>query len=155
MLLLLVLFYVSYGSWYRPSWVPPITDTECTFTRTDVYNAMKKYVDVHPKDNKITEFEISEVLKKYLPLYLKPLIWGANIHQIFASCTLDNGKKGYITPKDFRDTWKTCFPNKANWCTVQWFNDRIASGDLGKRDSSNYISMEIRKLYKKINTYRM
>jgi hypothetical protein len=148
-IVLLFLLTIVTGSWYRPSWIPPITDTDCTFTRTDVYNAFLKHVDVNPKDNKITELEINEVLRKYLPMYLKPLIWGANIHQIFESCTLDKGKKGYITPKDFRDTHNACFPTKASWCTVQWFNERIEAGDIGKRDSSHYIAMEMRKLWKK------
>jgi hypothetical protein len=148
MFIVLLLLVTSHASWYRPSWVPPITDTDCTFTRNDVYIALRDHVDVHPKDNKITELEIEEALHKYLPLYLKPLIWGANVHQIFQSCTLDSGAKGYITPKDFRDTWQSCFPNKASWCTVQWFNERITAGDIGAR--SKYLTMEFRKLWRKM-----
>ena len=127
MKLLFVLLISTLASWWRPSWVPPITDEHCAFTRADTYQALKTYVDVHPKDDKITEYEIEQALHDYLPMYLKPLIWGANVPQIFRSCTLDNGKKGYITPKDFRDTAKACFPNKASWCTVEWFRDRIVN----------------------------
>lgn len=131
MLLLLLLLIMANASWWRPSWVPPIYDTDCTFTRNDVLIAMKQYVDVNPKDNRISPQEVQEALDKYLPTIWKPLIWGSSVEQVFDSCDAD--KNGFITSKDFRDSAKRCFPNKEGWCTVQWFRDRIVASQTKKK----------------------
>lgn len=82
MLLLLVLCATSLGLFnirtyprWRPSWMVPVHETDCTFERADSYQCLKKYVDVNPKDDQITKQEIDEAIAEYLPLYLKPVLW--------------------------------------------------------------------------------
>lgn len=116
---------------YNPnSWTPPIWDTSCSFTREDVHEALKKYVDVHPKDNVITKQEVHEALDRYLPWYLKPVVWVGNPDSILESCGT-GGVNAVITSKSFKEHSGTCLPFKKNWCTVQWFFDNIEAGHLG------------------------
>ena len=61
MLLVICILIVNVnGSWWRPNWIPPTSDTSCSFTRDDVFRVLKQYVDVNPKDDKITEKEVEE-----------------------------------------------------------------------------------------------
>lgn len=103
--------------------MPPIHDTDCTFERADSYQCLKKYVDVHPKDDQITKVEIDEAIAKYLPTYLKPVLWWVGTEGVMDSCDVD--KNGVITPRDWEMSSKTCFPIKESQCTVQWFCKRI------------------------------
>ncbi len=82
MLLLLFLLGTSHAFFnvktsprWRPSWMPPVHEEDCTFERTDSYHCLKKYVDVKPKDGQITKQEIDDAIAKYLPTYLKPILW--------------------------------------------------------------------------------
>ncbi len=81
-MLILLLISTSFGFFnvktsprWRPSWVPPIHEEDCTFEREDSYQCLKRYVDVNPKDDQITKEEIDEAIEKYLPMYLKPILW--------------------------------------------------------------------------------
>jgi len=132
MLLVICILIVNVnGSWWRPNWIPPTSDTSCSFTRDDVFRVLKQYVDVNPKDDKITEKEVEEALSKYLPLYLRAFVWiGNGVPDIFKNCDYD--KNGVITAKDFYDAYKVCLPNKASWCTVEWFYHRILNQELKK-----------------------
>ncbi len=69
------LFHVKTSPRWRPSWMPPIHETDCTFERADSYQCLKKYVDVNPKDDQITKEEIDAAISEYLPIYLKPILW--------------------------------------------------------------------------------
>lgn len=120
MLILLTLFGLSLASC---GWFPPIWSEDCKFTREDVYLAFKKYIDVNPRDDQITPKEIDEALAKYLPTYLKPLLYITDVHEILKSCDYD--KNGVITERDFRLSNKTCLPFKRNWCSVEWFKNCI------------------------------
>ena len=117
---------ITSSSWYRPSWVPPIWDVTCTYTREDVFNCFKVYVDTSPKDEQITKTEIEQALGKYLPTYLKPLIWGADTGTILDSCDFDHN--GVITSRDWMLSKQRCLPFKNNWCTAQWFCERAQNG---------------------------
>jgi hypothetical protein len=139
MLLFFACLTLGYG--WRPSWVPPLHDTDCTFTRADSYECLRRYVDVNPKDDRITKTEVQEALKKHLPLYLRPLFWwSSSVDGIFTQCDYD--KNEVITPRDWEMSNKTCMPIKESWCTVQWFCNR-AMADKKKR-TTNYFPMRPR-----------
>jgi hypothetical protein len=136
LLLLLVsvssaLFNVRTSPRWRPSWVPPLHETDCTFERVDSYNCLKQYVDINPKDEQITQTEIEEALSVYMPTYLKPLIWWAGVDSVMKECDVD--KNGVITPRDWELSSKTCFPIKESQCTVQWFCERAAAAAAAAR----------------------
>jgi hypothetical protein len=126
---LLTLLIISVFGYDPNSWLPPIWDETCSFSREDVRKGMEEYIDVNPKDNQITAKEIDEALQKYKTWYLKPVLLIYNSKDVMRDCDYD--KNGVITPRDFMLTAKTCFPNKASWCTIQWFYDNIKNGHLG------------------------
>jgi len=124
--MLLLLLFASLACGWRPSWVPPIHDTDCTFTRADSYECLRRYVDVHPKDDQITKQEVQEAITKYMPMYLRPLFWWAgSVDSVFEQCDYD--KNNVLTPRDWELSNKTCMPIKESWCTVQWFCNRITA----------------------------
>ncbi len=129
-MLLLLLIGTSFGFFnvktsprWRPSWVPPIHETDCTFERIDSYHCLKKYVDVNPKDDQITKQEIDEAIAEYLPMYLRPVLWWVGTERVMIECDVD--KNDVITSRDWEMSSKTCFPIKESQCTVQWFCERI------------------------------
>jgi len=101
------------------SWFPPTKDKSCSFTREDSYACLKKYVDVHPKNDEISKKEIDEALSKYLPTYLKPVFWFVSTEKTMEACDYD--KNGVITPRDWLMSKEKCFPKKESQCTIQWF----------------------------------
>lgn len=129
-MIVVVLFLFIFGSfgYYENSWTPVIWDISCPFSRDDVLNAMKEVVDVAPKDDQITKYEIDLALRNHLPWYLKPAVWVGSVDDIIESCDYD--KNGVITPRDFMMSKNTCLPLKKNWCTVEWFYDKIKAGKL-------------------------
>lgn len=128
--MMLLLLFVVYAFAYNPnSWLPPIWDKTCSFTREDARKAIELYVDVNPKDNQITAKEIDEALEKYKTWYLRPVLLVYNSKDVMRDCDYD--QNGAITPRDFMLSEKTCFPIKESWCTIQWFNDNIRNGNLG------------------------
>lgn len=127
--MLLLLFVVCVFGYNPNSWLPPIWDETCSFSREDARKAIELYVDVNPKDNQITAKEIDEALEKYKTWYLRPVLLVYNSRDVLRDCDYD--KNGAITPRDFMLAKDTCFPNKASWCTIQWFNDNIRNGNLG------------------------
>jgi hypothetical protein len=126
----LILFAGVVFGYNSNSWTPPIFDTSCSFTRDDVFNALKKYVDVNPKDNQITKMEINGSLDKYLPWYIPKWPLVGSVDSILTNCDYD--KNGVITARDFMLSAESCLPFKKNWCTVQWFYDNIENKNLGK-----------------------
>ena len=118
----MLLLWFFFSTCLSGSWFPPIHSKDCTFERPDSYACLKEYVDVNPKDDQITRQEIDEALKKYLPMYLRPVLWWADLKSVMDSCDVD--KNGVITPRDWEMSSKTCFPIKESQCTVQWFCDR-------------------------------
>ena len=116
-MLLLLLFVLAVES---RSWLPPVWSEECTYTRHDVYECLKKYVDISPKDNQITKKEIDDALSKYLSAWMKPLFWlSSGSEGVMESCDAD--KNGVITPRDWEESKDKCLPTKANACSVEWF----------------------------------
>ena len=115
-MLLIILILVS--SVESRSWLPPVWSEECTYTRHDVYECLKKYVDVSPKDDQITKKEIDDALSKYLSAWMKPMFWIVGSEGVIESCDAD--KNGVITPRDWEESKLTCLPLKRNWCSVQW-----------------------------------
>lgn len=116
MLLLLVFVVVSQSR----SWLPPVWDETCTYTRHDVYECLRKYVDVNPKDDQITKKEIDDALSKYMSAWMKPLFWlSSGSEGVMESCDAD--KNGVITPRDWEESKDKCLPTKANACSVEWF----------------------------------
>ena len=129
-------YHNTWRKWVAPrynpnSWTPPIWDTTCTFNRDMVHYALAKYVDVAPKDNVITQQEIETALDRYLPWYLKPVVWVGSTDSILDACGTGT-TPNVITPKSFKEHPATCLPFKKNWCTVQWFYDNIENGHLRK-----------------------
>lgn len=112
------LLLIVSSSW-ASSWWPPTSDTSCSFTRDDSYQCLKTYVDVHPKNDEITQEEVDLALSTYLPTYLKPIFWFLNTNKIVNDCDYD--KNGVITARDWLMAKETCLPKKENWCTMQWF----------------------------------
>lgn len=104
--------------------LPPIWDESCTYTRDDVYTCLKNNVDVNPKDDKITEQEIDEAFRRYVPWYVKPFLFVSRTSGATIIEYCDYDKNGVITKRDFYMANKTCLPDKRNWCTVQWFCER-------------------------------
>lgn len=125
------ILFVSFAtaSW-RPSWVPPLHETDCKFTRQDSYDCLVKYVDVNPKDGQITLAEADEALHQYLPTWMKPIFWFTDASSVFKECDYD--KNGVLTPRDWIMTNATCLPIKESWCTVEWFCERIKAEEAGK-----------------------
>lgn len=113
------LFVLFFSLSLANSWFPPIWDESCTYTRDDSYECLKKYVDVNPKDDQITQQEVDDALSKYLPAYLKPMFWFLSTKHVVDMCDYD--KNGVITPRDFMLSKETCLPEKRSQCTVQWF----------------------------------
>lgn len=127
---ILLWFFISVAFAYdSTSWLPPIFDETCSFTREDARKAIEFYVDVNPNDNQITKQEIIDGIDKYLKWWMRPVLLKYNADSVLEDCDYD--KNGVITPRDFKLAENTCFPNKASWCTIQWFNDNIKSGKLG------------------------
>jgi len=120
---MIFILFLSLSVAWRPSWMPPLHEEDCTFTRQDSYDCLVKYVDVNPKDGQITLTEADEALKKYLPTWMKPIFWFTDASSIFKECDYD--KNGVLTPRDWEMSNKTCLPIKESWCTVQWFCKRI------------------------------
>jgi len=120
--LALVLVLLSLSSAWRPSWMPPINDEDCTFTREDSYNSLVRRVDVNPKDQKISRTEIDEAIVKYAPYWIRALSWFVSVNGILDAC--DANKDGFVTRQDWLATDKTCLPLKKNWCLIQWFDNR-------------------------------
>ncbi len=109
------------------SWFPPTSDTSCSYTRDDSFNCLKKYIDVNPKDDRISKAEIEAGVSKYLPTYLKPMFWWIGADKVMKDCDYD--KNGFITPRDWLLSKDTCFPQKKDQCTIQWFCDRAAKDE--------------------------
>lgn len=121
---MLVLLFLTVAAAWRPSWIPPIHDTDCTFDRAQSYACLKRYVDINPSDDRISKEEVQTAIQKHLPLYMRPLFWWAgSVDSVFEQCDYD--KNGFITPRDWEMSNKTCMPIKESWCTVQWFCKRI------------------------------
>jgi hypothetical protein len=117
-MLLLVIAFVSLSE--SRSWLPPVWDESCMYTRDDVYKCLKKYVDVNPKDNQITKKEIDDAMDKYMSTWMKPLFWlSSGSEGIMENCDADHN--GVITPRDWEESKDKCLPFKRNFCSVQWF----------------------------------
>lgn len=121
MLLLFLFFTPNLAS----SWWPPTSDTSCSYTRDDSFNCLKKYIDINPKNNEITQDEINAGVKKYLPTYLRPMFWWIGSDKIMNDCDYD--KNGVITPRDWIMSKDTCFPAKKDQCTIQWFCEKAGA----------------------------
>lgn len=129
----ILLSYVACSLAWRPSWMPPIHDTDCAFNRRDSYDCLVKYVDVHPKDGQITKEEAQEAISKYMPYWMRPIFWFAgSVDSVFEVCDYDHNN--VLTPHDWEMTKDTCIPIKEGWCSVEWFCDRAKeiNGDSKK-----------------------
>lgn len=116
------LFFLLFVSLAAASWFPPMSDESCAFTRDDTFKCLEKYVDTNPHDQQITNAEIDAALSKYLPTYLKPVLWWIGTDGIMKDCDYD--KNGVITPRDWMLAQHTCLAEKKNQCTMAWFCDR-------------------------------
>jgi hypothetical protein len=128
--LLVTLLLVASVSAWRPSWMPPVYDEDCTYNREDCYHALVEKVDVKPKDGKISRAEIQGAFDKYAPAWMRILTWFSNVDQTLDACDAD--KDGLITRSDWLNTAENCLPFKKNWCTVQWFKERADEIDNAK-----------------------
>lgn len=129
-MILIFILIASCTAW-RPSWMPPIYDESCTFTRDDTYQCLNTYVDINPKDGQITADELNAALDKSLPVWMKPFFWATSSEKIMGTCDYD--KNGVITARDWMLSKKTCLALKSNWCTADWFCKRAkADSDLIK-----------------------
>lgn len=125
LLLLFCVLVAGAAAWWRPSWVPPITDESCDYSRADAYVCIAKYMDVSPHDGLVSRAELDAALDKYAPLWVRPLKWFITTEQAFNACDYD--KDGFISAKDWKDSFTVnfdCLPWKKNWCQVEWFCDR-------------------------------
>jgi hypothetical protein len=101
----------------------PIWSEDCSYTREDVITCATRHVDLNPKDGYITASEIDTALSKWLPWYLKPVLWITDGNAVIKSCDFD--KDGKISPDDFRRSTETCLPFKRSYCTCQYFCEKI------------------------------
>jgi hypothetical protein len=122
MILLLLLFLSVNALSWRPSWMPPVWDKSCAFTRTDAMNCFAKYVDVEPRDGGITPNEIRLAINRYSTPPIRALFWGIGTKQTMAGCDADHN--GVITAKDWVESAHKCLPSHENMCSVKWFCDR-------------------------------
>lgn len=120
--LVFLLFLLPLAFSWRPSWVPPIWDDSCSFTRDQAYDCLVKYVDVDPKDERVTKKEVDAAIKAYAPAYVRALSWFVGTQKVFSAC--DYNKDGVLTPRDWKLSVGHCLPHKRNLCTMQWFCNR-------------------------------
>ena len=97
---------------------PPLTDTNCSFSRHDAYICLKTYVDID-KSNSIDKSELNAVLEKYFPKKVVQWVLSRGIGWIFDVC--DYNQDGVLSPRDYKLTEKTCMVEQNHLCTIEWF----------------------------------
>ena len=111
------LLAVANASWWS-------SKPKCTFTRDQALDCLVTYVDVEPKDGKITLHELDLARSKYLSAWQKAGSWLAswftddytNEH-ILKDC--DYNKDGVFTPEDFRKAKKHCIGTQKALCAFK------------------------------------
>lgn len=110
------LFVFAAMAW-RPSWIPPLWDETCTFSREDLIRCAERKMDIN-HDERITRAEFKAMIDSFPFLIRKGLPMLFNIDKVFQGCDYD--KDGAITPADFRASVETCLPEKHDLCTAEW-----------------------------------
>lgn len=99
------------------SWLPPIWDTSCKFTREDAFKCIQQTIDLN-HDDQITREEVETAIGKIPYVIRKVWSWAMGIDGIFRVCDYDHN--GIITPRDFKLSKDTCLAKKKYLCTVEW-----------------------------------
>ena len=118
---LALLALVVLASAWRPSWIPPLSDDTCGFSRADGLACLRAHVDAN-HDDRITSDELSVAIANYLPAYLRALSWFAGTDKALRDC--DANGDGVLTPSDWNTVSATCMPTQATLCTLQWLCSR-------------------------------
>ena len=119
MLLVFLLFGVGHCGFF--SFLPPIWDTSCEFTRLEAKDCLEREMDTN-EDGILTRDEIVAGLSKHVIPIFRPVLKWLKMSSIMRDCDYDHD--GIFTPDDFMKSYKTCAAKKSNLCTIKWFCDR-------------------------------
>ncbi len=101
------------------TWYPPMSQTECNFTRTDAYVCILDHINTNG-DSVITTDELHAAIDKYVPWWAHWLAatWGPQ--KIMQACDADHN--GVITAHDWEESTHMCLPEGDHGlCMYKWF----------------------------------